>query len=234
MTQDDKNTDKTPAPCGSWASPLSAEAISGATLGLGSVWIDGDAVYWTELRPWDKGRSVLVRWSDRDGTADISAPDHNVRTRVHEYGGRAFVAHGGSAWYVDAMDRTLYRTDGPDKVTPVVPKSALDFADLIADPARSRLIAVAERPRDGQEPENLIVAIGFDGTIQEMATGADFYACSTLSPDGSKLAWVEWMHPNMPWDATDCREAILDEAGAVTETRTVAGGPGISIFQPFG
>ncbi|HAE02433.1 MAG TPA: hypothetical protein DCG04_13485, partial [Rhodospirillaceae bacterium] len=60
-TSDTKpNSDPKPAPCGSWTSPVTEESITRGTVGLGFVAMTPDAVYWTELRPWDKGRSVLV------------------------------------------------------------------------------------------------------------------------------------------------------------------------------
>jgi len=53
-----------------------------------------------------------------------------------------------------------------------------------------------------------------------------------LSPDGTRLAWIEWNHPNMPWDGTDCYEATLGADGQILETTHIAGGPDIAIFQP--
>lgn len=225
--------EKTPAPCGSWPSPLTVDAIAGATVGLGLPWIDGDVVYWPELRPANKGKTALVRWTEKDGARDVSAEGHNLRSRAHEYGGRAFVAAGGSVWYLNAEDRRIYRSTDGGLPEPVTVDTGMEYADLIHDPTRNRLIAVAERPRVGQENENLLVAIDADGTVSPLVTGADFYAAPRLSPDGTRLAWVEWHHPNMPWDSSYCREAVLDAMGHVSaDPRPVAGAEGVSVFQP--
>ena len=220
------------APCGSWTSPVTEESITRGTVGLGFVAMTPDAVYWTELRPWDKGRSVLVRHTAQSGAKDISAPDHTVRSRVHEYGGRAFAAAGDTAWYLNDTDKRIYRVVQDGTPEPITQDDGTDYADFLPDPARSRLIAVAERSRPGQEAENLLVAIDFDGHVTPLAEGADFYAAPRLSPDGQKLAWIEWYHPNMPWDGTLCREAQLDANGTPTTLRTVAGGTDTSVFQP--
>lgn len=224
---------KKPAPCGSWPSPLTVDAIAGATIGLGLPWIDGEAIYWPELRPTNKGRTTLVRWTEKEGTRDISADGQNLRSRVHEYGGRAFVVAKGTAWYLNAEDRRIYRSIDGAPPEPMTADTGMEYADLTVDPTRERLIAVGERPRVGMENENLLVSIGFDGKVTPLITGADFYAAPKLSPDGSRLTWIEWHHPNMPWDESYCFEALLDPDGAVSgEPRQVAGGSKISVFQP--
>jgi dipeptidyl aminopeptidase/acylaminoacyl peptidase len=221
-----------PAPCGSWPSPITEDSITKGTVGLGFVAATADATYWTESRPWDQGRSVLVRHSQESGAKDISAPDHTVRSRVHEYGGRAFAAAGDTAWYLNATDRRIYRVVKDGAPEPMTAEDGTEYADFLPDPARSRLIAVAERARPDREAVNLLVAIGDDGRVTPLAEGADFYAAPRLSPDGRKLAWIEWYHPNMPWDGTLCREAQLDANGHPADIRTVAGSPEISVFQP--
>lgn len=225
------DTTKTPAPCGSWTSPLSVETITAATVGLGLPWIAGDAVYWTELHPWEQGRTALMGWTEAAGMREISDRSHTVRSRVHEYGGRAYVAHGDSVWYLNDRDRLIYRGDAGEAPRPIT-RTAANYADFIRDPRRGCLIAVEECPRDDAEPENRLVAISDDGTVQVLASGADFYCAPKLSPDGGRLAWVDWDHPNMPWDATRCREVVLDAEGRPGPPRLVAGEDGASIFQP--
>jgi dipeptidyl aminopeptidase/acylaminoacyl peptidase len=62
--------------------------------------------------------------------------------------------------------------------------------------------------------------------------GPDFLAAPRLSPDGRSLAWLEWDHPDMPWDATRLRVAPLDADGSVGASDLAAGGPDESIVQP--
>jgi len=53
--------DRLEAPCGSWKSPISSDLIVKGSVGLGQLAFDGDDVLFTEIRPAEKGRSVLVR-----------------------------------------------------------------------------------------------------------------------------------------------------------------------------
>ena len=53
-----------------------------------------EAAYWLELRPWEEGRVVLVRAPWGGEREDVTPPGFNVRTRVHEYGGGAYLVHG--------------------------------------------------------------------------------------------------------------------------------------------
>ena len=80
--------------------------IVASSIGLGEIMLDGADVYWLESRPQEGGRSVLVRRSARwrygrcdaavaaDGGARFS-----VRTRVHEYGGGAYLVDAGVVYF---------------------------------------------------------------------------------------------------------------------------------------
>ncbi len=65
-----------------------------------------------------------------------------------------------------------------------------------------------------------------------LVTGPDFVSSPRLSPDGSRLAWLEWDHPDMPWDATRLRVAPIAADGTLGEPVLAAGGPDESIVQP--
>src|SRR5215472_10205213 len=91
------------APYGSWASPITSDLIVASSIGLSDVRVDGDDVYWIETRPQEQGRSVIVR-SPRNGRpADVTPAmpksgerAFNVRSRVHEYGGGAYLVSDGT------------------------------------------------------------------------------------------------------------------------------------------
>ncbi|HKY04797.1 MAG TPA: prolyl oligopeptidase family serine peptidase, partial [Blastocatellia bacterium] len=65
-----------------------------------------------------------------------------------------------------------------------------------------------------------------------IVSGNDFYSTPRLSPDGQRLAWLTWNHPNMPWDGTELWVAELSDTGSLGERERIAGGDSESIFQP--
>ncbi len=230
------------APYGSWISPISAQSLVAGTVGLGDIALDGDTIYWSESRPQEGGRVVLVR-RDPDGTTtDVTPAPFSVRTRVHEYGGGAYAVADGTVVFSNDADGRLYRQHvggAPEPLTPEPPAPrARRYADLLIDSTRDRVIAVREdHTVAGREPVNTLVSVtlGNAGGADAGAVlidGADFYASPALSPDGAHLAWLSWDHPNMPWDGTELWVAPLDAARRIGAPELVAGGPAESIFQP--
>ena len=139
--------------------------------------------------------------------------------------------------FVNFQDQRVYlATSATTPPTPLTPADGAHYADLVFDPHRHRLIAVQERPDPaGGEELAALVAIPLpaapstDPTSDpppptELVSGADFYSSPRLSPDGARLAWLNWNHPDMPWDATELRLADLDDAGRPAASRAVAGG----------
>jgi dipeptidyl aminopeptidase/acylaminoacyl peptidase len=225
------------APYGSWASPLSAERAVAAGIGLSDVSFDGDAVLWQESRPAEKGRSVVMRCAADGRLQELTPPPWNARTRVHEYGGRAYLMHGGVLFFSHFADQRLYRVDAGRSPRPLTPDTGgLRYADLCADTRRGLLWAVREDHRAGGEPRNALVALRSDGdeTGGRIVAGShDFVAAPRLSPDGTQLAWLAWNHPDMPWDACELWLAGVDAAGRLHGAQRVAGGGDESVQQPL-
>ena len=237
---------------GTWTSPISAQTVAEQGLRLGFVALDGDDVYWLEGRPHEGGRNALVKRSANGSIADVTPRDHNVRTRVHEYGGGAYVVSGGVVYYSNFADQRIYRIAGSTKqdpaypaAEPITPEGDWFFADATIDARRRRLICVREdHTRHGYEPTTAIVSIplgrdsGFEvrdsnqssGDI--IASGHDFYSTPRLSPDGSKLSWLSWRHPQMPWDGTELWVADVTEGGGLENPVLIAGSAHESIYQP--
>jgi dipeptidyl aminopeptidase/acylaminoacyl peptidase len=220
----------TTATHGSWSSPITAALIAGQALGLSRPRLVGGRAHWLELRPAEGGRLALV-CDDPGGQREL-APGLDVRTRVHEYGGGAYcLAADGTAYASNFADQRLYRIDGAG-TAPITPAAPLRYADGEIDARRGRWFGVVERHGDG-EPENFVGAVDLaTGALTELATGHDFCACPRLSPDGRRLAWIAWRHPNMPWDGTELWLASIGEDGRLASARCVAGGGDESIVQP--
>ncbi len=222
------------APYGSWKSPITADLIVAGTVGLGSVRTDGTDLYWTELRPTAGGRNVLVR-RRADGTEqDVVPAPFNVRTRVHEYGGGAYVLHQGAVYFSNFADQRLYCQAPGAEPVPITPAGKLRYADGVVDAGRDRLICIQEDHSGAGEAVNTVVSLSLTGTVPPitLAAGQDFYASPRLSPDGNAVAWVSWNHPQMPWDGTELWLGQLQADGAMGATQKIAGGLEESIVQP--
>jgi len=223
---------------GAWESPITAQMVAAGQIGLSEPHPESGAIFWLELRPSEGGRYVVVRATDDGPVHDVTPARTNVRTRVHEYGGGAFLVHGETVFFSNFEDQRIYRLEAgaldPRPLTPEPPApSAYRYADPRLTPDGRWLVCVRER-HGGGEPVNEIVAIpaGDSGDARIVASGHDFFSNPRPSPDGSLLAWLAWDHPNMPWDGCELWVAELSEDASVGAPRHVAGGSQESIFQP--
>jgi len=222
-------------PYGSWKSPITADLIVGQTVRLGQIVVDGEDIYWIEMRPAEGGRNVIVKRTPDGKLTDMTSAGFNARTRVHEYGGGAFTVNKGTLYFSNDNDQRVYKQTTQTAPEPLTPKKEFRYADAIVDEHRNRLICVREdHTSPGQEAVNSLVSINLvDGDdCNEIAAGNDFYSSPSLSPDGKKLTWLTWNHPNMPWDGTELWLAEITEDGNLSNQQKVAGGIDESIFQP--
>ena len=220
-------------PYGSWKSPVSAQTLVTEAVGLGSVRLAEGEICWIESRPSEGGRCVLMRRSAEGRISECNPAPLNVRTRVHEYGGGAYAVDGQVAYCANFADQRLYRVvagESPQVLTPAVD---LRYADGVVDRGRQRLICVRQDHTGSGEAVNTVAAVDLrSGESRVLVGGSDFYAFPRLSPDGARLAWTTWNHPNMPWDGCELWVGELIEDGILGKVQLVAGGAEESIFQP--
>lgn len=233
----------TALPFGSWPSPITARSLVQGAAGVGEVITDGDTICWTESRPEERGRVAVMRWRDGE-TIELSPPDTNVRTSVHEYGGGAWWVSDGSLWFVDFADQRLRvlrpGATEPELLTPEPDiERGLRYADGRPTPDGQWFVCVRERHavEHDTNPANELVAVATDGSmsVETLWSSADFVGAPRLSPDGSTLAWIQWQNPDMPWDTTELVVAAFETVDGqlqLGDTRVVAGGSGESVVQP--
>ncbi len=201
--------------------------------------LGGKDVYWLEMRPEEQGRSVLVRRFADCTTHDLIPSPFNARTRVHEYGGASYVLDKDRVLFSNFADQRIYAVPlaGGAQPVPITPEGPHRYADAVIDGARGRLLCIREdHSHPDREPVNAVVGVdlkgGEAGHGHILVSGADFYAAPRLSPDGRRLVWLCWNHPNMPWDGTELWLAELDSNGIPQRPRLIAGGRDESVMQP--
>lgn len=204
-------------PYGFWPSSITAENVAKGAMGYSFTEIDEDLLYWIESLPDGRSRLMSVE-------GELTPAPYNVRSRVHEYGGRAYAVHCGIIYFINFQDQALYRIK--EEVIERITDGSIYFAEPLI--TEFGIIAVAEKRE--KIVENFLALIDPEnGLVHTLASGHDFYAAPTLSSDG-RLAWITWDHPNMPWDGTDLWVANFD--GTLSDIIHIAGGINESIFQP--
>ncbi len=232
-------------PYGEWPSAVSAECLVQGAASISEVIADPRQpwlLWWAESRPDEAGRTAVMRCDLRNGNPEeFTAPDANVRTLVHEYGGAGWWPFDGSLYYVEFADQRLRRVDRPGEPSllltgePSEPQ-AWRYADGRVTPDGAWSVCVEERHDIGgaAEPVNRLVAVACDGSqqVRELWSDADFVMTPRVSPDGSKLAWISWDHPNMGWDATRLHVHEFNNAQLGAELLVLGGDGDRSLCEP--
>jgi dipeptidyl aminopeptidase/acylaminoacyl peptidase len=229
-------------PYGAWPSPISAADLAIGTLTLSFPAVVGQEVWWSEARPEQAGRITIMRAAPDEEPAELLPEPWNARSRLHEYGGRSYLAvptgDGPALVFANFADQRLYRADpgGADPV-PITPEPATPagerYADFTLTPDRTEIVCVRESHAPDGTVSRAMVAVRVDGGGEPRVVLRDghFLASPRFSPDGAHLSWLTWDHPRMPWDGTELRVARLD-GDRVGPPRTLLGGPTESVVQP--
>lgn len=223
-------------PFGSWPSVIDAAATVAGGVRLGGPAVRGNEVFWSESRPEEAGRTVVVR-SGPDGVDDLLPAPFSARSQVHEYGGGAWWLGESDLFFVNWDDQRIYRHNGKGKPKPITPEppspKAWRFADGCVTPDGELIICVFEDHTGEGEPTNSLVAVPLKGkarfdpvtvSIQLDEDPPDFVSTPRVSPDGRWLSWIRWNHPNMPWDSTELCVAPLWDGGRLGQITVVSGG----------
>ncbi len=212
------------APFGSWATPVTSELVVRSARVPGALRVDGDDLWWSESRPEEGGRTAVLRRSLDGTTTEMIEAPYNARTGVHEYGGGAWWVRDGVLWFVDWATQRLHRLEPGGAPVPLTPEPVvargLRFADGDVSPDGTSMLVVQEKHHaSGGEATNTIVRMAAHEASEPevVVEGPDFVSDPRWRPDGRGFCWLEWDHPEMPWDAT---RLVVADGG----TRTVVAG----------
>ena len=212
-------------PYGLWKSPISASLIAGG-IRLNDVQFspDGQTLVWSQSQD---GKTSLFAWRKREAAWNLSG-EFNPSGAVG-YGGGDFFAGNDVVIFCDRNGRLyskLYNTGLPKALTP-------EFggcASPVLSPDEKTVYFVHT-----YEGRDVLASVPADGSTWStiLRHGADFYMQPTLSSDGSLFSWVEWEHPNMPWDGARLMLGVLskDKKG-LKAVKHIAGDENVAVFQP--
>lgn len=238
----DRSPAATAAPYGAWESPLSADRLVAGAVGLSLLQLEGQDLFWLERRPQEGGRSVVVHRAPDGTRRDLTPEGQNTRTRVHEYGGGdyAVTGQGKRVALCNFSDQLWYEVpiEAAGEAAGAEPRVISDpgyrLADAQSDRVRGRLVCVQEDHFDDFEPKNRIISVDLEGGEASVviAEGNDFFGSPRLSPDGSRLAYLTWNHPSMPWDECELWVVHFESFSQPGIRELVAGGNGVSATAP--
>ncbi|MFA6119124.1 MAG: prolyl oligopeptidase family serine peptidase [Parachlamydiales bacterium] len=215
---------------GSWPSPITADLIVKDSVRYGNILSDGTNVYFSEMRPLEKGRTTILKIVG-DNYEEILPNGFSSRTKVHEYGGLSFYVKNKQVFFSNQEDQRIYKIDQDKKMLPITSSANKRYAEIKYDFSKKILFCIQEE-HVKKKVVNSIICIDEDLNVKTIAEGHDFYSSITISDDNKKLAFIAWDMPNMPWDNTSLYIADLKKNGELDNLKKVAGFDNESICLP--
>lgn len=211
-----------------WPSKITAASLTTHTISMQYLTADQEKnLYWQEKRPTEKGRTTICK----EGR-DLLPKDISIRTKVHEYGGVAYLVSGEKIYFSNAKDQRLYKLE-EGQISPVTGEPSMSYADGSYHKQKELLYYVREESIENNEPKNTLVVIDpKTGKEKVIHNEHDFYAAPRVSFDGQSLAFIAWDHPNMPWDSSYLYIATIGEDGSFIDCKKIAGDKRISCIEP--
>jgi len=191
---------KTPKQYGLWPSPITPISLARGIAFSDLAWDHDGTLVWRE---WRSDRGVLVVQSpDGEAPRDLNN-DFSVRAGVG-YGGGDFTVGHGYFYFVEAKSGRIFRQ--PTHVgtaNPITPAFG-NAASPTISPDGKKLLFV-----HNYERQDCIAVVDSEGNYwpQKLISGDDFYMQPCWHPEGDRIAWIAWNHPQMPWDGTTLKLA---------------------------
>ncbi len=141
--------------------------------------------------------------------------------------------------FVEKTDQRIYMlplgsSQPPVAISPAPPSpKSWRFAEIISGPG-DEMWCIRETHADNHSVSRDLVAVSTSGNLRSLISipSANFYAHPRLSPSLTRLCFITWSHPNMPWDSTQLHVADVDSTGHVINPRIILGGDDVSVLSP--
>lgn len=205
----------------------------------------GDLLYLTALKE-EKSRAALMLQSTQ-GTRCITPSPFSLRTKVNEYGGKPYWVFDKEIIFANQADQCLYRqvleeggVSEPSRLTPQSDGRTLSMYTDVNRVGEDHYIAILESENLQDPSTENVMCIAVLNAAQNpleataLIHGADFYSNLVISKDARRVAWVQWNHPNMPWDETELWVAEVSQKNGqlqLVNSVCVALGDGASVCQ---
>ncbi|UNI23307.1 hypothetical protein JDV02_009137 [Purpureocillium takamizusanense] len=219
---------------GDWTSPITIDGVVSGSRAISTPRVapNSGRAFYRESTP--DGRGTLVEIVD-DGIKEVLPAPYSVTNRVYEYGASFYdVLPDDRIIFSHSDDSVCILDPDTQHVTVLVKSPVLRYASFSAHPTLPWVLALEEDHTHDTplEVRTYVVAINTDnGKVNRVVTGSDFYYMPRFSLDGRQLAWLQWDHPDMCFDAAELY--VADWESEVESSRRLIAGRGYeSVAEP--